>query len=278
MKEKSGMRTLLLDSLWLARLKARANQPPAHDRVPLYVGAFQVGSVEPDFLDQVLSNATRPCPMEWRRENRHGGVCWRLIGEPTEAMAVLANALRASGLAGVWRNEQLGVVDLHGQRVGSIERAAVRLLGITTHAAHLVGEAPDGRIWVQQRALDKANDPGLWDTLVGGMVASAESMATALRRETWEEAGLHLHELDAVAHRGRLTVSRPSAEGHGAGYLHEHVDWFSATVPDGLTPVNQDGEVAQFVLLSQDELMVWLAQDKFTVEAALVLVAALGLN
>jgi len=28
-------------------------------------------------------------------------------------------------------------------------------------------------IWVQQRALDKANDPGLWDTLMGGMVSAA---------------------------------------------------------------------------------------------------------
>lgn len=278
MTVKMGMINRPLDPIWLARLQGRANQPPLRDRVPLYVGPALVGSVEPDFLDQILSNATCPSPMDLHRETRHGDICWRLLGEPTEAMALLANALRNSGLAGVWRNEHLGVTDLLGKQVGSIERAAVRPLGITTHAVHLVGESPDGRIWVQQRALDKANDPGLWDTLVGGMVASADTRATALKRETWEEAGLHLHGLDAVTHRGRITVSRPSADGRGAGYLQEHVDWFTATIPGCLNPVNQDGEVAQFALLSQDELVLWLAQDLFTVEAALVLVAALGLN
>ena len=32
---------------------------------------------------------------------------------------------------------------------------------------HLVGETSDGHFWVQQRALNKANDPGQWDTLMG---------------------------------------------------------------------------------------------------------------
>jgi 8-oxo-dGTP pyrophosphatase MutT (NUDIX family) len=267
-----------LSPLWLAHLLACANQPPRRDRVPLYVGPAMVGSVEPDFLDQFVSSATRPCQLELRQETHRGGVCWRLPGEPTDAMALLANALRDSGLAGVWRNEQLGVTDHRGKRVGSIERAAVRPLGITTHAVHLLGKSPDGRVWVQQRALTKANDPGLWDTLVGGMVASVDTTETALKRETWEEAGLHLRELDAVAHQGRINVSRPSPEGRGAGYLLERVDWFTATVPADQNPVNQDGEVAQFALLSPIELVLWLEQDLFTVEAALVLVASLGLN
>ena len=267
-----------LNPLWLARLQERANQAPVRDRVPFYVGPLRVGSIEPDFLGQDLLAATSSLHVILHRETRHGGVCWRLIGQPTEAMAVLANALRASGLAGVWRNEQLGVVDLHGQQVGSIERAAVRPLGITTHAAHLVGDAPDGRIWVQQRALDKANDPGLWDTLTGGMVSSVDTTETALKRETWEEAGLDLAELECVAHRGRISFARPSTDGCGAGYLQEQIDWFTATVPGCLNPVNQDGEVMQFVLLSKDELVFWLEQDLFTVEAALILVVALGLN
>jgi hypothetical protein len=86
---------------------------------------------------------------------------------------------------------------------------------------------------VQQRALDKANDPGLWDTLMGGMVSAADTVATALARETWE------------------------------------------VVPEGLAPVNQDGEVAQFALLDRAELLHRLAQNQFTTEAALILVAAL---
>lgn len=271
-------RTRPLNPLWLARLLARANQAPVRDRVPFYVGPLRVGSVEPDFLDQDISAATRSPHVTLHRETHDGGMCWRLSGEPTTAMARLARALRAFGLAGVWRNEQLAVADLQGQRVGSIERAAVRPLGIATHAVHLVGTSPDGGVWVQQRALTKANDPGLWDTLTGGMVSSFDTTETALKRETWEEAGLHLAKLDCVAHRGRISIARPSPDGCGAGYLQEQIDWFTATVPNCLHPVNQDGEVAQFVRLSKDELVFWLEQDLFTVEAALILVAALGLN
>ena len=44
---------------------------------------------------------------------------------------------------------------------------------------HLVGRHSDGRFWVQQRAHDKPNDPGMWDTLMGGMVSAADSLPTA---------------------------------------------------------------------------------------------------
>jgi hypothetical protein len=71
--------------------------------------------------------------------------------------------LRAARRCGPWRDEQLR--GRHpGQRLGTVERGAVRVLGLATQAVHLVGVAPDGRHWVQQRALDKPNDPGLWDT------------------------------------------------------------------------------------------------------------------
>lgn len=272
------MRNRPLDPLWLARLQARASQPPARERVPFYLGRALVGSVEPDFLDQVASTATRPPQVMLRREIDGDGLCWRLHGEAAAALDWLAQALRALGLAGVWRDEPLGVADAQGRRVGCIERAAVRPLGIATQAVHLVGTAAQGGIWVQQRALTKANDPGLWDTLMGGMVSSAETLDTALQRETWEEAGLRLQELNGLACRGRLSVARPCPDGGAAGYLREQTDWFTATLPAGLSPVNQDGEVAQFVLLPADELVCWLERDRFTVEAALILVAALGLN
>ena len=61
-------------------------------------------------------------------------------------------------------------------------------------------------------------------------------------------------------------------------YMVEETDWFQCTVPDGVVPVSQDGEVAQFLLLEPDELVARLHRNEFTLEAALVLVAALGLS
>ena len=168
----------------------------------------------------------------------------------TPALNLLAQALRAQGQCGPWRDEQLAVCNAHGERLGTIERGAVRVLGIATRAVHLVGRAPDGRIWVQQRSKTKPNNPGMWDTLMGGMVSAADTLQQALERETWEEAGLRLPELLGSEHGGQVDFSRPSREGGGVGYMVERIDWFRCTVPEGLEPRNQDGEVERFELWS----------------------------
>ena len=140
----------------------------------------------------------------------------------------------------------LAVVGADGSALAVVERAVVRVLGITTWAVHLVGFAPDGRVWVQQRAFDKATDPGRWDTLMGGQVGAGESVAATLERETQEETGLAIAALADVRHADLITVRRPVAE----GYVVEHIEVFEATVPATLVPRNQDGEVERFECLS----------------------------
>jgi len=125
--------------------------------------------------------------------------------------------------------------------------------------------------------MSKSNDPGMWDTLMGGMVSAADTIQTALVRETLEETGLRLADLQAVTHGGRITTRRPSADGAGAGYVVEHIDWYHGVMPEGMVPENQDGEVAQFGLWERREVMARMPQDHFTTEAALILAAALGL-
>lgn len=251
--------------------------PPLRPRVPLRAGAAVIGSVEPDFLQQIAADALLDGRPVLQREDAQGVAGWRVLGELTASLEVVAQALQRAGLGGAWRNEQLAVCDAQERRVGTVERAAVRPLGLTTWAVHLVGETDEGRIWVQQRALNKANDPGLWDTLMGGMVSAADTLQEALARETWEEAGLRLEALRGIARGGRVTTRRQAIDGRGAGYVVEHIDWFRCTVPDGLAPVNQDGEVAQFRLLEPGELITQMARGEFTTEAALILSDLLNL-
>lgn len=250
-----------LDGAWFARLRARADTPPLVPRVPLRAGDARVGSVEPDFFAKLAP----PAPLV--REHAEG---WQLQGEVTRTLHELALVMRDAGLAHVWRDEQLAVTDERGRVLGTVERAAVRPLGITTFAVHLAGFAPDGRHWVQQRSFDKANDPGLWDTLMGGLVPASDSLQRALERETWEEAGLRIAQLRELRHGGRVTTRRPSTD-VAAGYVVEHIDWYSCVVPDGVMPANQDGEVQQFALLDAPEVARKLLGDEFTLEAALVL-------
>ncbi|TWO72345.1 NUDIX domain-containing protein [Caenimonas sedimenti] len=249
---------------WWQALQSEADQPPAAPREPLRWGSAEIGSIEP-----VLS---RLAALEsWLERSGDG---WEVRGaDLSSALAAIAVVLRDAGLVRAWRDELLGVHDASGHAVGRIERGAVRLLGISTHAVHLAAWAPDGRFWLQQRAFDKPNDPGLWDTLVGGMVPAGESGLAALERETWEEAGLRFAQLEGLARGGSFLTRRPSAE-VAHGYVVERLDWYRCVLPPGTVPVNQDGEVARFEGMAAREVARRLQQDEFTLEAALILRAA----
>jgi 8-oxo-dGTP pyrophosphatase MutT (NUDIX family) len=260
--------TVQPDSVWFERLQHRVDVPPAEPREALWLApagrmeATVIGSIEPDLAARIAADGV---PI------RAGRGHWRIEPESTAAvdstLAAIANWLHAAGRAAAWRDELLSVTDSAGRHIGAIERAAVRPLGIATHAAHLVACDAQGRVWVQQRAFDKATDPGLWDTLVGGLVAAGESTRQALERETWEEAGLQLGDLPSVQPFGRITVRRPVAE----GYMVEHIDMFEAVVPAGLVPANQDGEVERFECLGRADLVARLQADAFTLEAGMIL-------
>lgn len=252
---------LLLAPDWLQSLRAQLVQPPLRPRLPLLWQGRSIGSVEPQLVAQA------PADDLWRLD----GAAVHVVGDVlTPALATLALALRDAGLAHVWRNEQLGVRSADGQLLGTVERAVVRPLGIATRAVHLAGLAPDGRHWIQQRALDKPNDPGLWDTLMGGMVPAADTAEQALARETWEEAGLRLEQLQALRPGGVLRMERPTGDG-GAGYVVELIDWWHAVLPEGVLPDNQDGEVACFRLVDGAELGRMLQSGQFTLEASGIL-------
>jgi 8-oxo-dGTP pyrophosphatase MutT (NUDIX family) len=267
-----------VNSDWLRNLRASVVQPPRQLRQPLWAGESVIGSVEADLLSQIALQPTVYVREQLSKEERSGITGWRVHGDVTATLNELAHALHDAGLAGAWRDEQLAVTDDSGQRVGTIERAAVRPLGITTHAVHLAAQTADGRHWVQQRAFDKSNDPGLWDTLMGGMVSAFDTLQTALQRETWEEAGLHIADVQGLRYCGRLTTRRPAVDGNGAGYVVEHIDWYGCVLPDGLVPVNQDGEVVQFALLNPADLIAAMERGEFTLEAALILADVMELG
>ena len=248
---------------WWRRLARRADAAPLRPRAVLRLGEAAVGSIEPA-LASSLREAGLPLLVRAGEE-----VIERDFDAALEAVA---RWLHDQRLTARWRGERLSVCGA-GDAVplARVERSAARPLGIATRAVHLVATAPDGHVWVQQRAFDKATDPGCWDTLVGGLVAADEANAEALERETWEEAGLRLADLRALRRADRITVRRPVSE----GYMVEHIEVFEADLPVGLAPVNQDGEVACFACVAPGDLLARLAADEFTLEAALILAASL---
>ena len=299
------MATLLeVQADWIAAQRVRAWQAPLRARVALWANGQAIGSVVHDVMRDVIfgvgpkrdnspgtqGSQIAALSLLTSRPNPHFTItppepgadgAWHVQGDVTLALNALADQMRQLHVGHVrhyWRGEQLAVTDAQGGRMGSVERGAVRPLGIATRAVHLVGSTPDGGTWVQQRSLAKANDPGFWDTVMGGMVSAHDTLQTALERETYEEAGLHLNQISQLSYGGCVILQRPTGEADddGIGYVVEAIDWYHCTVPHGLQPENQDGEVAQFQLLNPDELLARLYANQFTLEAALVMAAALA--
>lgn len=242
---------------WLSACRQRLNAPPAVPRTALLLNGQPIGSLHPDLLAD-------------------SALFWPPASDPTEALERWADHLRATRRCGAWRSERVTVRSADGVSMAAVERGAVRVLGIRTEAVHLVGRTPEGRVWLQQRAFDKPNDPGLWDTLVGGLVAHGETLVDTLQRETWEEAGLRLQVLAELQAGGAFEVIKPSADGRGLGHMVETIHWFTAVLPPGLAPVNQDGEVECFEVLEPDAVRARVLAGQCTDEAAWVLALALG--
>ncbi len=263
---------------WVAAARARATCAPAAPRMALLLGGERVGSVDGQIFNKIGLQRLLDKRCQLSIVEYECAPAWALAADDaTAALNDLALTLRAAGRCGPWRDEQLAVCAADGRRLATVERGAARVLGLATQAVHLVGCTADGAaMWVQQRAHSKASNPGMWDTLMGGMVSAADSLQTAVARETWEEAGLRMAQLSGLRPGGQVRFALPSDEGGGAGYMVECIHWYQATVRAGATPDNQDGEVERFDCLAHGEVQARLAQGAFTPEAALVLAAFYG--
>ncbi|GAB4218415.1 MAG: hypothetical protein Fur007_24110 [Rhodoferax sp.] len=263
----------LLQPAWWAEQVKNLHQPSRMPRRVLQLHGQNIGSVAEPAFSQFVHRAQVD---KWLQHDQAADA-WQIMGDPDRAVDVVARAMREWRYARVdelWRDELLAIRDARGAELLRVERGAVRALGLRTQAVHLHGLTPDGRIWLQQRSTQKATDPGLWDTLMGGMVSAQDNLTQALRRETWEEAGLPLACLRRLHAGGYFVQQRPHAMDGGLGYLVERIDWFVAEVPADRPPRNIDGEVARFAALAPIELVPLLHSGQVTPESSIILAQA----
>jgi 8-oxo-dGTP pyrophosphatase MutT (NUDIX family) len=151
-----------------------------------------------------------------------------------------------------------------------MERAAYRFFGLRAHAVHVNGFTEDGFLWCGRRSLTKATDPGMLDNIAAGGLPVGESLQICGVREMAEEAGLsEALALTAVA-QGQVTTCRSVPR----GWHHETLWVYNLLMPADVQPVNQDGEVAEFSLLSPAQVVQAIASKRMTVDAACVLAHA----
>jgi len=259
----------MMTTMWSAIAAARAHDPAT--RTPFFIaqeGAsrWAVGSVAHANL-----RALARWP-QWLHIEPHAVTLQCEASARDDAMAAMHDVLRADGLIVAWRDEAFPLLDVRGGPVGvSIERAATRFWGSLTLGAHCNGYVADirgrpERLWIARRSSTKATDPGKLDNLVGGGVPAGQSAHDTVVREAWEEAGLVPSQLQGLA-RGRVVhLLRDIPEGLQREWIHV----YDLALPAGLTPRNQDGEVAELSLHPLPQALALAASDEMTVDASLV--------
>ena len=196
----------------------------------------------------------------------------------TEALERAVRALAEQQIVTGWRDERyaaMGEASAGHALVSrlplfTIERAAARVFGITSHAVHVNGivTTADGpALWIARRSASKAVDPGLLDNMVGGGVANGLSVQQSLIKEAWEEAGLTAEQVSNATPGRRLRIRREVPEGLQSEIIHVH----DLLLPPGIDPRNQDGEVSEFMRV-EPAVMINLLQagDEMTADASLV--------
>jgi len=201
-------------------------------------------------------------------ENQRVSVTAATGNDLDRCVAQIAQTLHAAGCIPRWRNELLDLWTLDNQPIGAVERGAVRPLGLLTRAVHLNAWSEDGNLWVARRSLSKPTDPGLWDTLVGGLVGLREDPGLALERESFEEAGLTAHDLrNRTPIRSIAMMQRKLPE----GLQREQVLTAECVLDPKVLPINQDGESMTIECLPPGEVIQMIEAKLFTVEASLVI-------
>ncbi|KAF3904700.1 hypothetical protein ABW21_db0209431 [Orbilia brochopaga] len=183
-----------------------------------------------------------------------------------------------------WRNEMYTVYAPQGKPAFHMERSATPLFGVLTYGSHMTVYVPASpthpmRIWVPRRAAGKSTYPSMLDNTVAGGMGDGATPFETIVKEAGEEASLPASYVSKHA-RAAGFVSyfyvRGSEAGGEAGLLQPEIEYvYDMAVEDpekgGLVPKPCDGEVAEHMLLTVDEVKQHLALGNFKPNCAAVM-------
>jgi len=232
---------------------------------------------------RVMETTLEACSMEAR--GAASRLHWNTAHlSPTERSGMLQHALEqchVRGLVHGWRNEAFAFWhhecfvppdDGHPPLL-AVERAGFRFLGMRSHAVHINGFTPDGRLWCGRRSLTKATDPDMLDNVTAGGLPAGESPLACALRELQEEAGAVLEHTRSLHDAGLVRTARLDT----GGWHDETLLVYNWDCPNGWEPANRDGEVSGFLCLSASEALERVQAVAFTRDAVASLTQGLKL-
>jgi 3-methyladenine DNA glycosylase AlkD/isopentenyldiphosphate isomerase len=146
-------------------------------------------------------------------------------------------------------DELVEVVDEQDRVTAVITRAEMRASVVRHRSVGILVHSSDGRLLVHKRADDKDLLPGFWDVAAGGVAGAGESYHESAVRELAEEYGIS-------------TPLEPLGLARFESSQFQTYIGLYRTVSDG--PYRfADGEVAEAVLMSPDEVQAAIADRPF---------------
>ena len=233
--------------------------------IPLRINHLDLGLLNPTFAQQITQDIHTI--IAGKTLLTLNNLSWEEVGE------ILQNVVQQwhdNGLYNGWRDEKYAVCDHSGKLLFALERSAFRPLGFLSQAIHLnawVEKNGNHFTWIGKRSSHKAVAPNKLDTTAGGGIAVGETAHSAMVRESWEEAGISSEFTNGLQKNGTMFSLRPVHRGLHREILH----LYDFRLPENFIPTNQDGEVAEFHLMNDEEIVQAIIADEFMEDSALTL-------
>ncbi len=159
-----------------------------------------------------------------------------------------------------WRGEYYPVgTSFAGPHAMEMERAAAPFFGITAYGVHVNGFVRKGgtiHMWIARRATGKHTYPGMLDNIIAGGQPVGISPMDNVVKEAGEEASVP----PEIAGRARAVSMISYCQETGDGLKPDVMFNYDLELPGDFTPVNTDGEVAEFYLWPIEKVMETVAE------------------
>jgi 8-oxo-dGTP pyrophosphatase MutT (NUDIX family) len=235
----------------LLRHVQRCNAWRPDQFLPLWRGEARIGLVRRD-----NAAALRQFPAVFAVDE--GGV--RLVAPGdfealSTAVDQVCEQLVRDGRVAKWRNEFFAVAPRWGAPpLFKLDRGAISFFGVRAYGVHVNGyrRRRDGlELWIGRRAPDKKVSPDKLDNLVAGGIDYKHGLAATLVKEAEEEASLPPALAAAAVPVGAIPYRMETEYG-----LRDDVLFlYDLEVPEGVTPVNRDGEIVAFTLMDAQDVV-----------------------
>lgn len=225
----------------------RLNNASRQDFQPLYFQNCLFGFIRSDHLSLLAQNNFSL--LDWTNETN--------IEKRSKQLMDLAKSLNHLGIVTGWRNELFPIYHQNKKLIATIERSAVSFLGIKSFGVHL--NVYSGRkMWLARRSPTKTVEPNKLDQLVAGGVGYGFSLKETVIKEAYEEAGIPSDLAKKALPVGLLRYVQATENGVRRDVIYH----YDLEVPPDFQPINQDGEVAEFLKVDFEDLSAFLSEFK----------------